>query len=122
MVRLRGSLYLFFSVIGHVYAAGVFIALAHDHKVMRSERGWWCLNEIHIRRNFTAGVLEMAKLVTVSLKCNSFNPDANGTDKSVHISEVSLFACKNCSWGKKRCPHWRDVLISGVSLDRCPCY
>ena len=48
---------------GHVYAAGVFIALAHDYKVMRSDRGWWCLNEVHIKRNFTAGLLEMAKYI-----------------------------------------------------------
>ena len=46
---------------GHVYAAGVFIALAHDYKLMRTDRGWWSLNEVHIKRNFTAGVLEMAK-------------------------------------------------------------
>lgn len=47
--------------VGHVYAAGVFIALAHDYKVMQSERGWWCLNEVHIKRNFSVALLEMIK-------------------------------------------------------------
>jgi len=44
-----------------VYAGGVFIAIAHDHTVMRTERGWFCLNEIHIKRVFTAGFLELGK-------------------------------------------------------------
>ena len=47
--------------VGHVYAAGVFIALAHDCKVMRSDRGWWCLNEIHIKRNFPVALIGMTK-------------------------------------------------------------
>ena len=37
------------------------------------------------------------------------------------LREVSLERCpcfKNCSWGKKRCPYKRGVLISGVSLER----
>ena len=47
---------------GHVYAAGVFIALAHDCKVMQSDRGWWCLN-IHTKRNFTVALIEMTRYV-----------------------------------------------------------
>jgi enoyl-CoA hydratase/carnithine racemase len=46
---------------GHVYAAGVFIALAHDCKVIRSDHGWWCLNEIHIKRNFPVALIGMTK-------------------------------------------------------------
>src|SRR6186997_444527 len=31
---------------GHAFAAGAMMALAHDFRVMRSDRGFMCLNEI----------------------------------------------------------------------------
>ena len=50
---------------GHVYAGGVFLAIAHDYTIMRSEKGWFCLSEVHLKRNFTAGFLELGKWVTI---------------------------------------------------------
>lgn len=29
--------------IGHAFGAGAFLALAHDYRIMRSDRGWWCV-------------------------------------------------------------------------------
>ena len=44
------------AVQGHCYAAGAMLALAHDQRVMRSDRGFFCLPEVDIRIPFTPGM------------------------------------------------------------------
>ena len=41
---------------GHAFAAGGMFALAHDFRVMRSDRGFFCLPEIDIHIPFTRGM------------------------------------------------------------------
>ncbi|WP_218917340.1 enoyl-CoA hydratase-related protein [Luteipulveratus mongoliensis] len=41
---------------GHTYAAGAMLSLAHDIRVMRSDRGFWCLPEASLRMPFTPGM------------------------------------------------------------------
>jgi len=34
------------AVNGHAFAGGAMFALAHDHVLMRADRGFWCVNEV----------------------------------------------------------------------------
>jgi enoyl-CoA hydratase/carnithine racemase len=45
---------------GHCFAAGAMFALAHDARMMRADRGFFCLPEIDIQMSFPDG---MASLV-----------------------------------------------------------
>ena len=41
---------------GHAFGAGLQLALAHDHRVMRADRGFACMPEIDIGAPLTAGM------------------------------------------------------------------
>lgn len=41
---------------GHLFGAGAMFALAHDTRVMRVDRGWFCLPEVELGLAFTPGM------------------------------------------------------------------
>ena len=49
---------------GHTYAAGALLALAHDYRVMREDRGYFCLPSVDVGIPFSPGMsaLILAKL------------------------------------------------------------
>jgi enoyl-CoA hydratase/carnithine racemase len=44
------------AVQGHCFAAGAMLALAHDWRVMRADRGFFCLPEVDIQIPFSVGM------------------------------------------------------------------
>lgn len=53
---------------GHTFAAGAMLALAHDKRVMRADRGFFCLPEVDINIPFTPG---MSALILAKLPVNA---------------------------------------------------
>ncbi len=53
---------------GHTFAAGAMLALAHDFRIMREDRGFFCLPEVDIKIPFTEGMngLVMQRLPTMT--------------------------------------------------------
>lgn len=49
---------------GHAFGAGAMLATAHDFRVMRSDRGFWCLPEVSLQMPFTPS---MSALITSRL-------------------------------------------------------
>src|SRR4051812_31482415 len=44
------------AITGHCYAAGAMLSVAHDIKVMRGDRGYWCLPEVDLGLPFPPGM------------------------------------------------------------------
>ena len=48
-------------LIGHAFAGGAIVALAHDYRVMRSGRGWFCLPEIKLKLQIPMEIMQLVK-------------------------------------------------------------
>ena len=53
---------------GHAFAGGAMLAAAHDFRVMRSDRGYWCLPEVDLGLPFSDG---MTAAVTARLPADA---------------------------------------------------
>ncbi len=56
------------AVVGHAFGAGAMLALAHDFRVMRADRGFFCFPEVDINIPFTPG---MAALIQAKLAAHA---------------------------------------------------
>ena len=49
------------AVNGHAFAAGAMFALAHDLRIMRRDRGWFCIPEVDLRMPLHPGLLALIR-------------------------------------------------------------
>jgi Delta3-Delta2-enoyl-CoA isomerase len=47
------------AVNGHAFAGGAMLATAHDHLIMRDDRGYWCLPEVDLGLPLTTAMFEV---------------------------------------------------------------
>ncbi|MGX7727528.1 enoyl-CoA hydratase-related protein [Rhodococcus sp. 5G237] len=52
------------AVNGHAFGAGAMLALSHDYRIMRADRGFYCFPEVDVQVPFTSG---MAALIQAKL-------------------------------------------------------
>lgn len=71
---------------GHTFAAGAMLALAHDGRVMRADRGFFCLPEVDIGIPFTPG---MSALIAARLPAQAAH-EAMTTGKRYGGSDAAL--------------------------------
>jgi len=44
---------------GHAFAGGGLLSIVHDYRIMNAERGWWCMNEVHINLLFSPWIIHL---------------------------------------------------------------
>jgi len=49
------------AVQGHAFGGGAMLALAHDVRLMRADRGFWCLPETDLGLSFTPGMASLIR-------------------------------------------------------------
>ncbi len=91
------------AVVGHAFGAGAMLAIAHDFRVMRDDRGFFCFPEVDIRIPFTPGMaaLIQAKLtpqsavasMTTGRRFGGIDAQAHGlVDATAHEGSVTTAA------------------------------
>lgn len=78
------------AVNGHCFAMGALLALAHDWRVMRSDRGFFCLPEIDLRLPFRPGMTAVlqAKLGPAVLRDTVLTGARIGAQAAQHLGIV----------------------------------
>jgi enoyl-CoA hydratase/carnithine racemase len=84
------------AVVGHAFGAGAMLALAHDFRVMRADRGFFCLPEVDIRIPFTPGMaaLIQAKLTPQAAVASMTTGRRFGGDDAEHFGIVDAVAAE----------------------------
>jgi enoyl-CoA hydratase/carnithine racemase len=82
---------------GHAFAAGAMLALACDERVMREDRGYFCLPEVDINIPFTPGMsaLIRAKLPTRTARESMLTGRRYGGPESVEAGIVDEVAAED---------------------------
>lgn len=85
---------------GHAFGAGAMLALAHDYRVMRADRGYFCFPEADIRIPFTTGMaaLIQAKLtpqaavasMTTARRFGGSDAEATAPEGAVTVAAVEM--------------------------------
>jgi enoyl-CoA hydratase/carnithine racemase len=84
------------AVVGHAFGAGAMLALAHDFRVMRADRGYFCFPEADIRIPFTPGMaaLIQAKLTPQAAVASMTTGRRFGGDDAANLGLVDAVAAE----------------------------
>jgi enoyl-CoA hydratase/carnithine racemase len=84
------------AVVGHAFGAGAMLALAHDFRVMRADRGYFCFPEVDIRIPFTPGMaaLIQAKLTPQAAVASMTTGRRFGGDDAASLGLVDAVAAE----------------------------
>lgn len=81
---------------GHAFGAGAMVALAHDFRVMRADRGYFCLPEVDLRIPFTPGMnaLLVAKMTPQAQVASMLTGRRFTAEEAVQYGIVDAFASR----------------------------
>ena len=48
---------------GHAFAGGGILSLVHDYRLMRTKKGFWCMNEVHLGMFLREGMLVIVRYI-----------------------------------------------------------
>jgi enoyl-CoA hydratase/carnithine racemase len=84
------------AVVGHAFGGGAMLALAHDFRAMRADRGYFCFPEVDIRIPFTPGVaaLIQAKLTPHAAMASMTTGRRFGGDDAASLGLVDVVAAE----------------------------
>ena len=94
------------AVNGHAFAAGAMFATAHDFRVMREDRGYWCLPEVDLGLPLTPS---MNAVITAKLPRETAH-EAIMTGQRYDAAEAQMGGIVNLT------AHEDDVLADAVDL------
>src|SRR3954469_8857428 len=79
---------------GHCFAGGAMLALAHDWRVMRADRGYFCLPEADINIPFTPGMsaLIQSKLTPAAATLTMLGGNRIGGEEAASLGIVDVTA------------------------------
>jgi enoyl-CoA hydratase/carnithine racemase len=85
------------AVVGHAFGAGAMLALAHDFRVMRADRGYFCFPEVDINIPFSPGMaaLIQAKLAPQTAVASMTTGRRFGGDDAASVGIVDAAAADN---------------------------
>ena len=84
------------ALVGHAFGAGAMLAVAHDFRVMRADRGYFCFPEVDINIPFTPGMaaLIQAKLAPQAAVASMTTGRRFGGDDAARIGIVDATAAE----------------------------
>lgn len=82
---------------GHAFGAGAMLAMAHDYRVMRADRGYFCFPEVDIRIPFTTGMaaLIQAKLTPAAAVASMTTGRRFGGPEALQVGIVDATAAED---------------------------
>ncbi len=85
------------AVNGHAFGAGAMLALAHDHRIMRTDRGFWSLPEVALNMPFPPAMqaLVVARLPTVTAHEAMVTAHRYGADEALAKGIVEATAAED---------------------------